>query len=366
MADVTPRPVQWLWHDRVATGRLSLLVGQPGVGKSYLTADMAARISTGRPWPDGSPCERGSVLLLSAEDDPADTLRPRLDAHDADVSRVVAMTGSYFDNADPDDADMTVTLADVAMIEDALRELDNCRLIVVDPIGSYLGGRTDAHRDNEVRSVLAPIAKLAEKYGPAVLCVAHRRKSAGRAADDMALGSRAFTGIARSVWHLSVDTDDDSRRLLLPGKNNLAPRQHGLAYRITGNPGVLQWDPKPVTMSADDALAKENDGQDAGQSAHDEAKAWLADYLVTGPRPAKEIKQDAKRDGIAERTVDRAAKSLNVDRGRDGLTGPWVWRLPEDPQVLAKEPSTRQENPLACTRNVGEYTETADRVRMQI
>ncbi len=286
-------------------------------------------ISRGDPWPDGSLCERGSVLLMTAEDDPADTIRPRLDAHGADVGRVHVLAGAYHVNATDDQADMMVTLADINIIEDALKQIADCRLVVVDPIGSFLGGRTDAHRDNEVRGVLAPIGKLAEKYGPAVLAIAHRRKSSGTVADDMALGSRAFTGLARSVWHLSKDSNDAGLRLLLPGKNNLAPESDGLAFRIAGNPGVIHWDADPVSMTADEALARENGSKDGNHSAIDEAESWLRDTLANGSYYAKELKDMAKRDGITERTLDRAANHLGVRRGPDSFGGPWSWCLPE-------------------------------------
>ena len=139
------------------------------------------------------------------------------------------------------------SLADVSAIEMALAKLPDCKLIVVDPIGSFLGGRTDAHRDNEVRGVLAPIATLAERYGVAVLVVAHYRKTSGNIADDAVIGSRAFTGIARAVWHLTSDIDNKARRLLLPGKNNFAARgQSAWRFRLPvkrrtlcGNP--IQW-----------------------------------------------------------------------------------------------------------------------------
>ncbi len=303
----------------------------PGVGKSYLTADMAARISRGIGWPDGSPCQLGSVLLLTAEDDPADTIRPRLDAHDADVLRVHVLTGAY-KRENSDDADIMISLSDVDLIESALRQITDCRLIVIDPIGSFLGGRTDAHRDNEVRSVLAPIAKLADKYGPAVLAIAHRRKNAGNCADDMALGSRAFTGLARSVWHLSKDTGDAARRLLLAGKNNLAPESHGLAYRITGDPGRIEWEDAPVTITADDALIAEHETSDAGQSALEEASDWLRETLAVSGRSSREIIELAKQDGIAKRTLDRASKKIGVIKGPDGFGGGWVWSLPGAPE----------------------------------
>jgi putative DNA primase/helicase len=200
LADVEPRPVSWLWPGRIPLGRITLLVGRPGEGKSFLTTDMAARITTATPWPDGSECPIGSVVLISAEDDPADTIRPRLDAHYADVRRVHLLSAVRRKDADGHHERM-VTLADLDAIEKAVKRCGDCKLIVVDPIGSFLGGRTDSHRDNEVRAVLAPIAQLAERHGPAVLVVAHRRKGTGSTADDLALGSRAFTGIARAVWH---------------------------------------------------------------------------------------------------------------------------------------------------------------------
>jgi len=189
LADVEPAEIKWLWPRRVPLGRITLLVGMPGEGKSFLTIYMAARVSTGSPWPDGAACPNGSVILVSAEDDPADTIRPRLDAHYADVRRVhlLAMVRQIGDNGESGEA--MFTLADLPALEAALKRHPDCKLVVVDPIGSFLGRQTDAHRDNEVRGVLAPVAQLAAKYGVAVLVVAHRRKASGAVADDLALQS---------------------------------------------------------------------------------------------------------------------------------------------------------------------------------
>jgi RecA-family ATPase len=222
------------------------------------------------------------VILISAEDDPADTIRPRLDAHGADARKVHLLSAVRRVDKDGQSSEVMFTLADVAALEAALKTRPDCRLIVVDPIGSFLGGRTDAHRDNEVRSVLAPVARLAEKYGPAVLVVAHRRKSTGDSADDLALGSRAFTAIARAVWHLSRDGKDKARRLLLPGKNNLAIEGGGLAFTITGAPPALAWERDPVSMSADEALAVENDDKaDSESGPEPEARNQAADWLAS-------------------------------------------------------------------------------------
>jgi hypothetical protein len=350
MSDVDSRPINWLWPKRIAAGRITLLVGVPGAGKSFLTCDMAARVSTATPWPDGSPCPKGSVILISAEDDPHDTIRPRLDAHHADVSRIHLLSAVRYVNDKGRPTEVMFTLADASSLETALQKIDDCKLIVVDPVGSFLGGRTDAHRDNEVRAVLAPVAKLAEKYGPAVLVVAHRRKSGGNLADDTALGSRAFTGIARSVWHLSRDTDNKQRRLLLPGKNNLSAEQPGLAFQITGEPGTVNWERDPVAMTADEALAKENGGT-ANRSALDEAVAWLQEVLADGPKPGKEVKEAANPDGIAARTLERARSHLGVIAGPDGFGGPWVWRLPDSSSVCQDSAEYAKDESLA---NCGE------------
>jgi hypothetical protein len=334
LADVEAREIDWLWPGRVALGRITLLVGRPGEGKSFLTTDMAARVTTGTPWPDGTDCPAGSVILVCAEDDPGDTIRPRLDAHHADVRRVHLLSAVRRIGADGKRHDVMFTLADVVALEAALKTHPDCKLIVVDPIGSFLGGDTDSHRDNEVRSVLSPVGMLAEKYGPAVLVVAHRRKSAGSNADETALGSRAFTGIARAVWHLSRDTENKARRLLLPGKNNLAPEGDGLAFTIHGERPAIIWERDPVTMSADDALAVENggggDGPGRPAEERDNAAAWLAAELADlQPHPVADLRRDATAAGIVWRTVQRAAVTLQVIRERSGFGGAFIWRLPK-------------------------------------
>jgi putative DNA primase/helicase len=166
-----------------------------------------------------------------------------------------------------------------------------------------------------------------------VLVVAHRRKSAGSIADDLALGSRAFTGIARAVWHLTRDADNKARRLLLPGKNNLAREGDGLAFSIIGEPARNSWERDPVAMSADDALAAESQAreQKPGPDAEalDAASAWLGKALAGGPRLAKDLIDEWKNgQGGSERTLKRAKQTLGVEAYRDEVPGPWRWRLP--------------------------------------
>ena len=174
---------------------------------------------------------------------------------------------------------------------------------------------------------------LAEKHGPDVLVVAHRRKSAGIIADDMALGSRAFTGIARAVWHLTRDTENKARRLLLPGKNNLAHEGDGMAFSIIGEPPRISWERDPVAMNADDALVAESQSreQKPGPDAEalDAALAWLRSTLAAGPRLVKELIEEWKNgQGGSDRTLKRAKQTLGIDAYRVEIPGPWWWRFP--------------------------------------
>jgi putative DNA primase/helicase len=331
MGDVQPEEVHWLWKGRLPLGRLSVLVGRPGEGKSFATTDWAARVSTGSDWPDGSSCPKGSVLLVSAEDDPGDTIRPRLDAHQADPYRVHLLRGVHATNASGSAVEGAFTLADIDTLRDALVQIGDVKLIVIDPIGSYMGGKVDAHRDNEVRGVLAPLGALAQEWGVAVVLVAHQRKGGASHADDMVLGSRAFTGIARSVLHLMRDPDDEDRRVLLPGKMNLSIPAPGLGFTIAGTPGSVQWDTDPVTLSASEVLGRSM-GQDNQSSAQSDACNWLRDVLSDGPQPASELRERANDDGIAWRTIERAKKAIGALSQREGYSsnGRWVWLMPID------------------------------------
>jgi putative DNA primase/helicase len=330
LGDIEPREVDWLWPGRVPLGRITLLVGRPGEGKSFLSIDMAARVGTGSPWPDGSDCPQGSVILISAEDDPADTIRPRLDAHHADPSCIHLLSAVRRPGDDGQPVEVFFTLRDVHSLEAALESVSDCRLIIIDPIGSFLGGKIDSHRDNEVRGVLAPVAQIAERHGAAVLVVSHRRKSGGTVADDLALGSRAFTGIARAVWHLSRDPGNKGRRLLLPGKLNLSADQGGLAFTIGGEPPRIWWDHAPIEQTADDALAAENEGRSKpgpDPEVRDAATEWLAELLQGGPVPVSEIRAEAELAGYSWRTAQRASKTLGVKSQRVDFQGGYAWSL---------------------------------------
>lgn len=327
MSDIERREVCWLWDKRIPRKRISLLVGRPGEGKSMVTMDLVSRVTTGRDWPDGSPCTQGSVVLVAGEDDPHDTIRPRLDAHGADVTRVHLLQSVIRIGRGGAAIESAFTLADLTALESALAQITDCAMVIIDPIGSFIGGGVDAHRDNEVRAVLAPLAALAQRSGAAILLVAHQRKGAASHADDLVLGSRAFTGIARSVLHLMIDPDDNGRRLLLPGKMNLSSPAAGLAFRISGNPARVEYEPDPVAMTANDALAAQAGRAGGRRTERDDAAEWLRDYLSDGPRLARDVLAEAKAAGLAKRTIERAKLVVGVRARKETFSGGWVWEL---------------------------------------
>ena len=329
MCDVQVEQVDWLWPGRFALGKLTLISGDPGLGKSFVTLDMAARVSRGLAWPDapGVATIPGGVVLLGAEDALADTVRPRLDAAGADVNRIVAIQAieSRVDKG----TQRTFDLArDLLALEAAIQSVEGCRLIVIDPISAYLGG-VDSHKNSDVRGLLAPLGAIAARHHVAVVAISHNNKATGGQAIHRTMGSVAFVAAARAAWLVCKDKDDPSRRLLLPIKNNNAPDLGGLAYRIesTGADGCpkVRWELGAVMMSADEALG----GDLGGQSKLDDAIGFLSNNLRDGPKPTATLLAAAKEAGFSERTIDRAKSASGVRARKEAFGGPWVWELGE-------------------------------------
>jgi len=173
-ADIASKQLHWLWPGRIPLGKLTLLIGDPGLGKSLLTADIASRVSRGTSFPDGAVCESGSVIFLSAEDDAADTIRPRLDVAGADVFRVHTLDAVRVQLSGGSVTEKAFNLeTDCTHLESALSQHPDVRLIVIDPLSAYLGG-TDSHSNAEIRGLLSPLAALAARCEVAVLAVTHQ------------------------------------------------------------------------------------------------------------------------------------------------------------------------------------------------
>jgi hypothetical protein len=310
-AEIAAETVRWLWPARIPLGKLVIVSGDPGLGKSYLLLDVAARVSTGRDFADDAASDQGEVIVVTSEDGAADTVRPRLDLLGADVGKVFHLEGVRHD-----DGKVYPLLLDrhVDILDELLGERPGVKLLILDPISGMMG-EVDTHRNAEVRACLGPVAKLAEKHGVAIVGINHHTKSQGKAI-YRSLGSLAFVAAARAAWAVVADPDDDARRLFLPVKNNLA-QTTGLAFRLVD--GKVEWEASPVLISVDDLDADSD-------CPRDEAKRWLESALLGGPAEAKSLLKRAKADGISERTLRRAKKELRVESTR--LSDEWVWSLP--------------------------------------
>jgi putative DNA primase/helicase len=325
LAEIEAEPIRWLWPNRIALGKLTLLAGDPKLGKSLLTADLTARITAGLPWPvDGTKPPGGSVIFASAEDDAADTIRPRLEAAHADISRVHIVESVT--EADPDSLEVRERIfnlkQDIQRLNDELQAIGDVVAIVIDPVTAYLGG-SDSYKTSAMRELLAPLAKLASEHGVAVLAVTHLNKGGSGSANALyrVTDSLAFTAAARSCWLLAKDKEDDTRRLVLPIGSNIAPEIGGLAYRINtaqtrvGTVAVIEWEPDAVDIDASEALQPESEER----TERHEAADWLRDLLWDGRMTAVEVQKEAKSAGLAWRTVQRARKAAGVETKREGF-----------------------------------------------
>jgi len=325
MKDVEAEPVHWLWQDRIPAAMLSLLVGIEGSGKTFAALDMAARITTGRPWPDGGSAyeapETGNVIFLTTEDHLAYTVRPRLDAMGADCARVAALQGVTTAQGDEDTFNV---LDHLPALETMIEELGNVRLVIVDPLTGFLG-KTDQNANNDVRRALARFSSIAERFGCAILGISHLSKDGSKRAIHRTLGSVAFSASARSVWLVQKDKDNEERRLFVPVKMNIARMPRSLAYTIRDQ--AVQWESRQFECSADDVLAEPKDETPVG-----EAEQFLCELLADGRVQSREVMRIAKREHVAERTLRRAKEKLGVVAEKEGMGSGavWFWRLPDE------------------------------------
>jgi hypothetical protein len=328
LSDVAARPVKWLLPGRIPRGKVAVVDGDPGLGKSTLMLEIAARVTTGSPMPDGSRSDLdgpASVVLLSAEDGLDDTIRPRLDAAGADTRRVVALVG--VSDGDPDRPERLPTLDDIVEIETAVRAND-AALVIVDPLMAYLPGRADSSKDQDVRSVLARLARVAEDTGAAIVVVRHLNKSQQASALYRGGGSIGIIGAARSGLLVARDPDDPTgaRRILAMTKSNLAAPMPALAYRlIPDENGAVRvaWEGE-TDHTADGLLAQPSSPEE--RTATDEAVEWLEAALRGGERPASDVQLEARRDGITDKCLRLARQRLGLVSRRDGF-GPGSRRM---------------------------------------
>lgn len=328
-SDLVPTPIQWLWRDWLALGKLHILAGAPGQGKTTIALAIAATVTIGGRLPDGARCDVGNVLIWSGEDDPADTLLPRLLAAGADKSRCYFVEGTRI-NGEVQSFDPA---RDMLALERQAFAIGGIRLLVVDPVVSAVAG--DSHKNTEVRRALQPLVDLASRIGAAVIGISHFSKG-GQGSDPASrvVGSIAFTAVARVVLVAAKVTGEDGeqRRILARGKSNIGPDSGGFEYDIAQSeplPGIhasyIAWG-KSVDGTARELLAEPENGDQSDKSALDAACDFLRDVLADGLTPVKGVETEANNAGISKATLRRAKDKLGV-LPRKGAEG-WYWRLP--------------------------------------
>lgn len=331
-------PIDWLWPGWLAAGKFHLLAGQAGTGKTSIAISLAAELSRGGEWPDGSPAAIGATLIWSGEDSPSDSLLPRFLANNGDSMRVFFVDHNL-------EADRSVKpfdpATDIVALADRAREIENLRLIIIDPVVSAVAG--DSHRNAEVRRALQPIVDLARQLGAAVLGITHYSKgTAGRDPAERVTGSLAFGALARVVMGTAKPTKGGQLRRLVRAKSNIGPDGGGFEYElrqeaVEGNPEIFG---QRVVWGADlegtarELLAEVEGGEKASNAPEREGgERWLSELLKGGPVAAKDIKAWADAEGRTMRTLKRAKANLKIVSRKTEFGSGWVWELPKGAEI---------------------------------
>lgn len=340
VSEVEREPIRWLWPGRLALGKLTILDGDPGTGKSTLYCDIAARVTRGKTWPDdenratgplfAGAREAGGVVIVTSEDSISDTIRPRLEEAGADLTRCLVIQSIPGFSKDGGQAIEVIPAIPhhLPQIEDAAKRL-GASLLIIDPLFAHLGGHVNSYRDQDVRSALAPLAVLAEKLDMSVLIVRHLNKLAGGSALYRGGGSIGVIGAARLGLLLGRDPEVPEDLVLATTKSNISRHCQSLSLRVVSSAhdagvGVIAWK-GTSSHKAEDLLAPP-----ARLSTREKAEEWLADRLADGhPHPASKVLTEAAAAGFSESTIRRCMKDLGVASEKTGFgaDGEWLWRL---------------------------------------
>lgn len=329
---IRPEPIRWLWPGWLARGKLHILAGSPGVAKTTIAMHIAACVTNGAALPGGYRPDPGNVLIWSGEDDPADTLVPRLLAAGTDLERAF-FVGDARDGAEVRSFDPATDIPALAVEADAI---GGAALIVVDPIVSAVAG--DSHKNTEVRRALQPLVTMAERLGAAVLGISHFSKgTVGRDPTERVTGSVAFGALARLVLVAAKrqDADGSGDRMLARAKSNIGPDGGGFGYAVEQldlGHGIhacrIAWG-STLEGSARDLLGQA-EADDAEAEERRDVDSFLEDLLFCGEQTAKVIYRDAEAAGYSRDQIKRAKRRLGVQTTKTAMEGGWVWRLPPE------------------------------------
>lgn len=328
---IKPTPIHWLWHGWLARGKLAMLAGQPGVGKTTIALALAACVTTGKPFPDGTACKPGNVLIWSGEDDPADTLMPRLLAAGADPKRVYFVDETYrmgevlpFDPA-----------RDMGALAAQMDAMDGVSLLILDPIAQAIAG--DSHKAGEVRRGLQPVIDLAASLNTAVIGISHLSKGSSIGADPALrlLGSVAFLAVTRVLLLAAKMRDLDGSEYLgmLRAKSNIGKNGGGWRYSIRQTcpipeieASLIEWGTEIEGSAADLMNVMPDDPETEDQ--HDILEMLKAELVADCWTPSEKVTKSLKAEGFSIDQIKRARKKLGVIAKKGGMDSGWYLRLP--------------------------------------
>ena len=310
MSDVESVPVKWLWKPYIPLGKITIIQGDPGEGKTTLALAIAAALTRGDMLPgDTDSREPVNIIYQTAEDGLADTIKPRLEAVNADCSHILVI----------DESKEELSMND-ERIEEAIKQT-NAKLVILAPIQAYLGANVDMHRANEIRPVMSHLGRIAENYGCAVVLIGHLNKSSGQKCAYRGLGSIDIPAVARSMLIVGKMKNEPTKRVMSHAKSSLAPTGQSLMFEINES-SALEWR-GAIDITADQFL------EDGGTSISklETAKDFLLDILADGEKSQKEILGAAAEMDFSKRTLDEAKKALAVSSFKVGES--WYWKLSE-------------------------------------
>lgn len=335
--DIKLEPLKWLWPNRIPLGKISLLVGDPGIGKSLLSLYIAAQVSTGRPWADCSTSNKpGSVVILTAEDDLSDTVGIRLKAAGANMGKVCTINAIVEKDKSRNLYNLT---KDVDVLIKTIQAIPDVKLVIIDPITAYMEGKNE-NKNAEVREYLNPLSDLARVADISIIGISHFNKNQmTQAAAYRVLGSIGFTAAVRAVWLVHQDPNNEINRFFVPLKGNLSKNPTGLSYTFVSvsvstpyglaDSVCCAFSSETIYTTAEQLMAP----KDKRSPRRDTAADWLKKYLADGPKFADAILKEALEAGHSERTLRTVKSKLAIQSIKsftpDGLgKGRWEWSLP--------------------------------------